>query len=120
MKVYQTTEIPEIPFSDFAVICSPDESRKYDQRAYIIECHSLSEAIDTAEVVLLDFGISVVMDDINKFPCVRSCHMERGSLMKAFLSPLSSQKELINKSLIMRTDEILPSLDAMIENLFTK
>ena len=75
----------------------------------------LSWAIEVAEIVMLDTDCDLIMDDINKFSLATNNHMERGAMMKSFLS---KTPKLTNK-LIMRTDERLDSLDRMIEKIFS-
>jgi hypothetical protein len=116
-KPIQCTELPDHDPTNFVVIATPDEADKYSGKGYadviVVTQMKLSWAIEVAEIVLMDTDCDLIMDDINKFSLARSCHMERGAMMKAFLS-----KKLTNK-LIMRTDERLESLDAMIEKIFS-
>lgn len=116
-KPIQVTELPDHDPTTFIVITTPEEAPKYLGKGYtdvIVVTHmKLSWAIEIAEIVLMDSDCDLIMDDINKFSLARPCHMERGAMMKAFLS-----KKLTNK-LIMRTDERLESLDLMIEKIFS-
>lgn len=116
MKVTQITSSDISDFSNLVVICMPDEFEKYNGKSetiYVVE--SLARAIDLAEVAM-DFYYDVLMDDINKFHCFKACHMERGAMMKAFF--VSNYRQ--DQTLILRTDEISESLNAMIEKVFSE
>jgi len=117
-KPIQCTELPDHDPTNFVVVATQEESSKYLDKGYadvIVVTHmKLSWAIEVAEIVLLDTDCDLIMDDINKFSLATSNHMERGAMMKSFLS---KTPKLTNK-LIMRTDERLDSLDRMIEKIF--
>jgi hypothetical protein len=117
-KPIQCTELPDHDPANFVVVATQEESSKYLDKGYtdvIVVTHMrLSWAIEVAEIVLLDTDCDLIMDDINKFSLATSNHMERGAMMKSFLS---KTPKLTNK-LIMRTDERLDSLDRMIEKIF--
>ena len=119
-KPIQCTALPDHDPSEFLVIATKDDAEKYLGNGYIdvilFQDDKLWQAIEAAEAVLLDTDISVIMDDVNKFTCARSCHKERGAFMKNFLVKLWKNKN----ELYMRSDEQLKSLDDMIERIFQK
>lgn len=114
MKVIQTTKIPER--KNIIAITSIDETHNYAGRIAIIEVKSMMlwEALEIAHRMLSEHDYPVVIDDINKFSLASSCHMERGATMKAFLTRAS----FLHGHLVLRTDEILPSLNEMIKKIF--
>lgn len=120
MKPLQCIELPDHDPSEFVVIATMDEEKKYLGKGYadvlVVSQDRLTYATEMAETLLLDTDLSVIMDDINKFTCVRSCHMERGALMKYFLMKCW---KLRNK-LYMRSDEQLTSLNEMLDKIFPK
>ena len=113
----QCKELPHHKPSEFVVVATPEEAPKYLGKGYadvvVVKHMSLAWAIEVSDCVLLETDFGVVMDDINKFSLPRACHMERGSMMKAFLMKTT---KLRNK-VIMRTDEILPSLNELIQRI---
>ena len=118
MKPLQCITLPDHTPSEFVVIATMDEEKKYLGKDYadvlVVSQDRLSYATEMAESILLDTDYGVILDDVNKFTTVRSCHMERGALMKYFLMKLW---KLRNK-LYMRSDEQLSSLDEMIKKIF--
>lgn len=114
----QATKLPEHNKEDFVAIVTPDEARHYHGYPCVVVVYDMSlyAAIEIADQFILECDMDVIIDDINKFTCGRSCHMERNAVMKPFLMKMA---RLTNK-LIMRTDEVSPSLDAMIDKIFPK
>lgn len=118
-KPVQCTSPPEHYPCDFVVICLPDEYWKYKDMGYlsvlVMKNHKLSTAIGAAEMLIEESAVNVIMDDINKFTLANKCHMERGAMMKPFLTSVKQSGAF----LIMRTDERLESLDKMIDKIFS-
>ena len=119
-KPIQCVTLPDHDQSEFVVLATKDDAEKYLGKGYVdvlmFPDDKLWQALESAEAVLLDTDLSVIMDDINKFTCTRSCHMERGAFMKYFLMKCWK----LNNKLYMRSDEQLTSLNEMIDKIFQK
>ena len=116
-RVTQTTSIPEYDECDTVAVTLEDDAAPYKCPTLVIKDTMLSTALDSAERFLYQ-GFNVILDDINKFQLIRKCHMERGSMMKAWLVMISSTLEKLRNKVYLRTDERLESLDKLIEKVF--